>query len=162
MWPYPRWPPAGHDEPMERDRNGLQLLSRAECLKLLAGTEIGRVGITFEALPTILPVNFRLLYEDIVFCTGPGAKLSSALSKTIVAFEADEVDIGSRTGWSVVVVGRAHLLREEEVTDIGDILQLRDRSWERPADAFFVRIASELVSGRRIWANYGERVAAPT
>ena len=42
------------------DRNGLEVLDRDECLRLLGTATLGRVGITFGALPVVLPVNFRL------------------------------------------------------------------------------------------------------
>jgi hypothetical protein len=44
---------------MEIDRNGLEVLSRHECLRLLGTATLGRIGVTSDALPTVLPVNFR-------------------------------------------------------------------------------------------------------
>ena len=77
---------------VEVDRNGLEVLDRQECLRLLATATIGRIGITLGALPVILPVNFRLVDDRIVFRTGVGTKLDAATCNTIVAFEVDAVD----------------------------------------------------------------------
>ncbi len=44
-------------ELMHVDRNGLEVLEREECLRLLAGATIGRLGITIGTLPVVLPVN---------------------------------------------------------------------------------------------------------
>jgi nitroimidazol reductase NimA-like FMN-containing flavoprotein (pyridoxamine 5'-phosphate oxidase superfamily) len=45
---------------MEIDRNGLEVLDRDECLRLLATATLGRIGLTSQSLPTVLPVNFIL------------------------------------------------------------------------------------------------------
>ena len=38
------------------DRIGLEVLDRQTCLELLATAPIGRVGLSIEALPVVLPV----------------------------------------------------------------------------------------------------------
>ena len=40
---------------------GLEVLSREECLSLMATVSVGRLGVSIDALPAILPVNFVLL-----------------------------------------------------------------------------------------------------
>jgi hypothetical protein len=37
----------------------------------------------------ILPVNFIVLGQSVVFRTGPGTKLGAAMARTAVSFEAD-------------------------------------------------------------------------
>jgi uncharacterized protein len=44
---------------MEVDRNGLEVLGRDACLRLLASATLGRVGVSSGALPSVVPVNFR-------------------------------------------------------------------------------------------------------
>lgn len=56
---------------MEIDRNGLEVLSRDECLRLLAGMRLGRVVVTEMALPAVFPVNYALTGADIVFAAQP-------------------------------------------------------------------------------------------
>jgi len=132
----------------EVDHNGLEVLDREESLRLLRTAILGRVGVTFGALPTILPVNFRLVGEEIVFRTGVGTKLDTATCNRIVAFEADEIDALSHTGWSVVVTGRAR-----EVTDPAELAGLDPSSIPRwaPVDSQrVVAISTEMVSGRRL------------
>ena len=92
---------------MEVDRNGLEVLDRDQCLNLLATATIGRVGLTSGALPTILPVNFRLDDDRILIRSGEGAKMDAALQDTVVAFEVDDFDPMNHSGWSVVVTGVA-------------------------------------------------------
>src|SRR5262245_35950498 len=93
--------------PVPVDRNGLEVLGREECLILLDRSTVGRVGLSIGALPTVLPVNFRLVDEHVVFRTGVGSKLDAATRGAVIAFEVDHVDPVSHTGWSVVVTGIA-------------------------------------------------------
>ena len=57
---------------------GLELLDETEAMRLLAHSEVGRVGITIGAMPAIFPVNYRLIDGSIVFRTAPGSKLTAA------------------------------------------------------------------------------------
>src|SRR5689334_23406956 len=100
----------------------LHELSREECLGLLARTGIGRVVFTEAALPAAHPVAFLLDGEEVVFRTAGGGKLAAATTGRVVAFEADEVDLASRSGWSVLGVGEAY-----EITDPDRLVDLAAR-----------------------------------
>jgi nitroimidazol reductase NimA-like FMN-containing flavoprotein (pyridoxamine 5'-phosphate oxidase superfamily) len=89
---------------------GLELLTEHQARGLLATGEIGRVGITIGALPAILPVNYRLIEGSIVIRTAPGSKMSAAAESAVVAFEVDDYRLADRSGWSVLVVGRAEVI----------------------------------------------------
>lgn len=124
-------------------------LSRHECLELLASVPVGRVGVSIGALPAVLPVNFCLTDDAVIFRSTVGAKLSAAVAGTVVAFEADHYDESGKTGWSVLVQGRA-----AEVTDPATLARVRElplESWALNGAADHV-IAVELamISGRRI------------
>ena len=73
------------------DDHGLQILDLEECMRLLGTASIGRVGLHWDALPTVLPVNFVLDGDRVVFRTGRGAKLAAAAAGNVVAFEVDSV-----------------------------------------------------------------------
>ena len=92
---------------------GLELLTEADCLLLLAGAEIGRVGVSVGALPAIFPVNYRVENGQIFFRTGEGVKLRAALDHTVVAFEVDQANADLQEGWSVLVVGMASEVADE-------------------------------------------------
>lgn len=133
---------------MEIDRNGLEVLGRDSCLTLLATSTLGRVGCTSGALPIVLPVNFRLIDEEIVFRTGLGTKLDAATRNAVVAFEVDDMDPMAHTGWSVVVTGFAREITNQFLLDalpVGFIPR-----WAPGSDGRVVAISTELVSGRRI------------
>jgi nitroimidazol reductase NimA-like FMN-containing flavoprotein (pyridoxamine 5'-phosphate oxidase superfamily) len=133
---------------VEIDRNGLQVLDRRECMVLLATSTLGRVGCTSGALPIVLPVNFRLVDDAVVFRTGVGTKLDAATRNTVVAFEVDDMDAVAHTGWSVLVTGFAR-----EVTNAFELDALQVDGiprWSPGADGRVVSISTELVSGRRV------------
>ena len=133
---------------IEVDRNGLHVLERDECLRLLATARLGRIAITSGALPVILPVNFRVVGDEILFRTGHGTKLDAATRNAVVAFEADAMDPFEHTGWSVLVTGVARQLAAD---DVPDALALHIPRWA-PADTdtCVVAVSTELISGRRL------------
>lgn len=133
---------------MEVDRNGLEVLGRDECVRLLERATLGRIGLTSGALPTMLPVNFWLDGDRIVIRTGPGSKLDSATRNAVVAFEVDDFDPMYHSGWSVAVTGVA-----QEVTDPTEVQRLRSAPvarWAPRGDERLIAISTELISGRRI------------
>jgi len=130
------------------DRHGLELLDRDECLDLLSRSTFGRIGVTFGALPAVLPVNYRLVDEQIVFKTGHGTKLDAATCNSIVAFEVDDIDPMSHTGWSVMVTGEAR-----KVTDAAELTALQAAQvphWAQTDIEETVSVATTMVTGRRI------------
>ena len=42
---------------METGSDALEVFTEAECLQLLASTEVGRVGVVVDGQPLIFPVN---------------------------------------------------------------------------------------------------------
>jgi nitroimidazol reductase NimA-like FMN-containing flavoprotein (pyridoxamine 5'-phosphate oxidase superfamily) len=133
---------------MEVDRNGLEVLDRHECLRLLGLATIGRVGFTAGALPTVLPVNFHLDGERILVRTGRGSKLDAALRNAVVAFEVDEFDPIYHCGWSVAVTGVA-----SEISDPTELEAAHRKPiarWAPEGDEAVLAISTELVSGRRV------------
>jgi len=129
----------------EVDRNGLEVLDRAECIRLLRTVSLGRIAITSGALPTILPVNFRVDGERILFRTGTGTKLEAATREAVVAFEADDFDPMYHAGWSVVVTGVAR-----EVPEPDDKVMYTTPRWAPGPTERLVEVSLDQVSGRRL------------
>lgn len=131
------------------DHAGLAILRLDDCLRLLASVPIGRVGFQADGEVVVLPVNHVVDGQCVAFKTAAGSKLSAADGQTRVVFEADDYDAGLRTGWSVLVNGRAQVVYED-----AEIEALNRRgldSWADQADRpFWIRIRPESVSGRRI------------
>jgi hypothetical protein len=130
------------------DRNGLKVLAREECLALLGTVRLGRVGLCLRALPVVLPVAFGLLGEDVVFRSGTGTKLTAAVERTVVAFEADQVDFETASGWSVCVTGTASRLHRPD--DLAAVAELDIPALVRGVASHVVRIHSDIVTGRSL------------
>jgi nitroimidazol reductase NimA-like FMN-containing flavoprotein (pyridoxamine 5'-phosphate oxidase superfamily) len=131
------------------DHAGLEILPFDVCLRLLASVPVGRVGFFADGEMVILPVNHVVEGQDVVFRTARGSKLSAAEGRNLVTFEADEYDERTRSGWSVVVTGRAEVIYED--AEIQRLSQFELHPWvtavERP---FWIRIRASAVSGRAI------------
>ncbi len=141
---------------MEFDRNGLEVLDRTECLRLIAASTLGRLALSSGALPIILPVNFLLDGDRILIRTSPGSKLDAAAVNSVVAFEVDDIDSLSHSGWSVSVTGLAR-----EVTDLDELERIHAlplAHWSH-ADGHVIEISTDLVSGRRLTADHERRWA---
>lgn len=123
-------------------------LSRAECLRLMADVDIGRVVFVNGAMPAIQPVNYLLVDNEVIYRTANGAKLATATRRSIVAFEIDDIDTQTRTGWSVVGIGPCY-----EVTDQDRLALLADRMpdpWVTDHTGHTIAIELERLTGRRI------------
>ncbi len=106
------------------------------------------MAYTDHALPTITPVNYVVSGGAIVFRTAPGSRLAEGTRDAVVAFEVDDSDEATRTGWSVVVVGIASELSRP--SELHRALELKLASWAGGARDVFVRITPTYVTGRLI------------
>jgi uncharacterized protein len=128
-------------------RTGLEVLDEDECRSLLGSSTPGRIGFRIGDSPAILPVNYRMLDDDVVFRTDPGSKLTAALMGVQVAFEVDEA-AGPGAGWSVLVVGYAEEIRDSATLERVNRLDIEP--WVEGHRAFVVRINTRMITGRRI------------
>lgn len=121
-------------------------IPRAECLELLATHPVGRVAYCELNGPVVLPVNYVVDGEDIIFRTSPHSELARRIGKGPVAFEVDDFDAAERHGWSVLVHGDA------EYDDALEELEEAPEPWADGYRALVVRIRPRLITGRRIVA----------
>ena len=133
------------------DRAGLEILHLGDCFLLLKSVPVGRVGFLARGEVVILPVNFLVDGQDVVFRTGAGSKLSAVEVGHYVGFEADSYDPATETGWSVVVNGLAEVVDDAEEAARLDALGLSP--WGGDASGrVWVRIRPSSITGRRIAA----------
>ncbi len=126
----------------------LKGLSRSECLSLLATVRVGRVGIATKEAPLILPVNFVVLNESVVFRTVPGTKLGAARTGAAVSFEADSYAPDGAWGWSVLVHGIASEMSAGPERDQLRIARLRAWAFDEGEADRIVRIDPTAIMGR--------------
>ena len=90
--------------------------------------------------PLVLPVNFALDGDVVVFRSDPGSKLD-ALREHPASFQVDFVDPFHRTGWSVLIQGFAY---ETSPADV------EVDPWDGGPKAHWVRIFPGGITGRRL------------
>jgi nitroimidazol reductase NimA-like FMN-containing flavoprotein (pyridoxamine 5'-phosphate oxidase superfamily) len=126
----------------------LEQLSRNECLQLLGQARLGRIGLSIQALPVVLPVNFALSEDHVVVRTVPGTKLDAATAGAVVAFEVDGYEPDGSAGWSVMVQGRVQAVTDP--VDLEDMRRLALESWSLNGAAdHYMSLSIDTVTGRR-------------
>ena len=128
--------------------NGLEELSVTECLGLVRSLSVGRLAVNRPGLPPlVVPVNYVVESETILFRTGPGTKFD-ALCREPVSFQVDFIDPFHRTGWSVLVEGSAALVSSSPSSERK---APQVESWVAdPRQALLACLTPTAVSGRRI------------
>jgi hypothetical protein len=125
----------------------IQSLTREECLARLSHQRVGRVSVSKDALPLIVPVIYVRDGSDLVFRSPLDAAFAKLCDHAVIAFEVDGLSVVGDTGWSVHVVGVASMLTGAE--------ELRQRGSGMPTEAGLethrtVRMGIERVSGQQI------------
>ena len=131
------------------DHAGLEVLGYDECLRLAGSEPVGRIAFAEGGDIHIFPVNHRVLDGLVAFLTADGTKLGAAMEGAVVAFEVDRYEADQRTGWSVLVKGRAELVTESPLHT--RLLAAGLRPWrdELPRPEC-VLIRPDIVTGRRL------------
>ena len=128
--------------------DGLLELDRTQCLALLTTEPVGRLVRAALPAPSIIPVGFVLHAGAVHVRTSRATCEDAVLAGVFVAIEADAFDADTRTGWSVVVLGRPELV--EDPLALEQVEGLLTRSWASGDRDSVLRIPVELVSGRRV------------
>jgi nitroimidazol reductase NimA-like FMN-containing flavoprotein (pyridoxamine 5'-phosphate oxidase superfamily) len=145
---------AGEDKTLESAGPVVELLDEAECLRLISAGGVGRIGYTGRFGPTVVPVNYALHEETIVFRTGQNSPMGEDLRTGIehaeskVAFEIDELSPAAREGWSILIQGSAHPVDSEAERAL--VVQSGVEPWAGGEKELFVRIIPTRITGRRI------------
>lgn len=116
------------------------------CWDLVAGGEFARIGFVIDGKPWILPVNYRLMGQTVVFRTTEGSMLDALGNGAAVVVELDHVDQAALTGWSVLVRGTAQAISS-------DVLPVVDGSvhpWAPGDKDRWLWVLAEAISGRAI------------
>ena len=127
----------------------IDVMTVAECIAFLAGNHVGRIAVTVDDFPVVLPVNYQLADSPggpvLVVRTRPGGTVSEAGER--VAREIDTVDTACGVGWSVLVRGIMHHVRGDVFESL---LPAADpHPWIDGCDDWLV-INPVMITGRRI------------
>ncbi len=124
-------------------------LPYATCLRLLREGVVGRAAVCTPAGPRILPVNYVVQDDAIVFRTTPYSVLGTLTGSAALAFEVDSLDYRQHIGWSVVATGRAHVLHDaDELAEVRALLAVQP--WAGGPRQVYVRLRWDELTGREV------------
>lgn len=120
-------------------------LTPSQCQELLTTKSVGRLAyVARPGVPDIVPVNYAMAGEAILVRSAPGPKLQAAERRELVAFEVDEIDEATHTGWSIVVVGVARRVPTTEGPGP------RPEPWASGTRRYTIRIEPRRIDGRQL------------
>ena len=122
-------------------------LDEDECWELAGTVPVGRVVWTGSKGPMVVPVNFVVQDRRVVVHSSPYSEMVRDVDDSRVVFEVDEVDPVTRSGWSVLLRGRAHVAFRDTDSDLPDV-----DTWAEGSRRLAVVIEVDEVSGRRVGA----------
>ncbi len=123
------------------------VLTKEQSRDALTRAAVGRVVFTDRALPAVLPVTYIVDGDTIVIRTARGSRLARAADGAVLAFETDELNASTRSGWSVVVTGEAYVETDpDEQARLTELLE----PWVPGVKAVFIRIPLTVVTGREV------------
>jgi hypothetical protein len=118
-------------------------LDPEECWTLAATRPVGRLAWAGPHGPTVIPVNFVVTGAEVLVRMTAHSEAARECDDSPVAFEVDDVDAPTRSGWSVLMRGRAHL-------ECGPPGEAEPDVWPPGPRGLRLRIDVTEVTGRRI------------
>ena len=135
-------------------------LTTPECLELLRAGVVGRVAMSTPRGPRIVPLNYAVHGDSIVFRTAPYSELATNSTNADLAFEIDHFDHETHLGWSVVALGRVS--RVDDPAEIQDIRSVWDpRPWAGGRRNLYLRLRWRELSGRRLGNDWTRESMTP-
>ena len=127
-------------------------LSSEDCQRLLRAGTVGRVAVSTPNGPHIVPVNYVVSGDAVIFRTAPYSVLGSHARNSLLAFEIDHLEPGRDHSWSVVVRGRCEFIDDPRELDAADDAT-RPTAWAAGSRNLFLRLPLTEVSGRFLGAD---------
>jgi nitroimidazol reductase NimA-like FMN-containing flavoprotein (pyridoxamine 5'-phosphate oxidase superfamily) len=135
-------------------------LTVEECLELLNGSVVGRVAMCTPVGPRIVPINYAMYDDAIVFRTTPYSELGTYGWNTDLAFEIDFLDYEKHQGWSVVAIGRGELIEDQD--ELHAIRAGWDPTpWARGRRHLYIRLRWRDLTGRRLGGDWSHDSMMP-
>jgi nitroimidazol reductase NimA-like FMN-containing flavoprotein (pyridoxamine 5'-phosphate oxidase superfamily) len=115
---------------------------------LLAATQVGRVAWHGPTGLQIVPVSYAYHRDTVVFSASSDSLLSELASAIDVVLEIDDLDQTYKTGWSVVIHGRAEAVPEPQELRRLWTLDGVAAPWTPGARDLCIQIRPSRISGR--------------
>ncbi|MGW2250169.1 pyridoxamine 5'-phosphate oxidase family protein [Kitasatospora sp. NPDC001660] len=138
--------PHGQGGPGPRPR--LLSLSEPECWALVGTRGVGRVGLPVRPGPVVFPVNYVVDAGSFAYRTAVGSATDPEEGAE-ASFQVDHLDEYLGRGWTVLVLGTAHHVGDED--EVRHLAGLPGSTpWAGGDRPLWVRIRPDRISGRRI------------
>jgi nitroimidazol reductase NimA-like FMN-containing flavoprotein (pyridoxamine 5'-phosphate oxidase superfamily) len=128
----------------------IEVLEVSECRRLLVTSNVGRLGYATPDEQRIVPLNYVVFDEHLVFRTSSENDIARFVPGRPVAFEVDDMDGFLQSGWSVLACGTADELPRESLRamDVGETPE----PWAEGVRPLYLRIPLTRLTGRRVQA----------
>ena len=131
-----------------------------ECLELLNAGLVGRVAMSTPVGPRIVPLNYAMHEDAIVFRTSPYSELGTYGRDTDLAFEIDYLDYEKHQGWSVVAIGRSEIISDPDELNV--IRHGWDPTpWAAGTRHLYLRLRWRDLTGRRLGDDWNPATMTP-
>ena len=139
----------------DADRS-LVALDESACWDLLPRARVGRLAWTDpDGRIMVVPVNFGLDGRTVVIRTGDTALLDAARAGSRCAFQAEDLEPGLRSGWTVLVDGQLTLTDDDATTErLGQLVD----PWLREPRPYVLVVTATQATGRTLPAVGGVQV----
>ena len=115
---------------------------------MLGSTDVGRLGDTSADGPRIVPMNYSVAGDRLIFRTAPETEAGRCAKGQPVAFEVDQVDEFLRVGWSILVTGEASEITSDE---LGCSIVPSPDPWPESWQSIFLQLPLTKITGRRVY-----------
>lgn len=128
----------------------IEPLSPPDSWRYLQSAGAGRLALTADALPVIVPVLYTVVDDAIVFRAGSHRALSPSAAGTVVAFEAGEIQPAHEQGWTVLVRGVLRTLAHPDHALHQRPKSTASRSRDPLPDDVLLALQARIVEGHRL------------
>ena len=129
------------------DARQFRALDERHCKDLLSAHSVGRIAWQAADGLLVLPVTYVCVEDVLVFRTSPHGIISELIRPTDVALQIDGLDEQHRSGWSVLVQGRAEAVAEPaEMVRLWSVDGLVP--WAPGVRNLFIRVSPRRITGR--------------
>jgi hypothetical protein len=121
-----------------------------ECWRLLAAGSVGRISWIRGDRPFVVPVNFAVDGTRIHLRTSAYSALAQEVDSAQVAFQVDDIDATTQSGWTVVAQGRAEVRLPGAMSDPGLFIDV----WPTGPKTLSIVIEVAEISGRQLTCSH--------
>ena len=140
----------------ENTDHSLVALDESACWHLLPRARLGRLAWTDpDGRIMVVPVNFGLDAHTVVIRTGDTALLDAARAGKRCAFQAEDLEPGLRSGWTVLVDGQLTVADDDATAErLGRLVD----PWLREPRPYVLVLTATQATGRALPALGGVQI----